>query len=244
MSSEAFKKAAEIYFTLLKEKSICDYHEYIAVFYEPDVRDAVLILADQSKTQIIEAPKRIQLVTKSNGSVFATNFSHLKEKHKEIENKKFFHLMSIISMSFLYMISKNEATKIQSKREGVTFYAIERSVNDLITHWENMLKEEPAFGTDKMIDTHHIVETWVNMEVENQDKTGVKRGNKRTRIGLIITAMKMLEDEKLIVVLDKDSIPKAFPKNELFERMEHLYHDQERFQEIKSLLESEEPTHA
>ncbi len=41
---------------------------------------------------------------------------------------------------------------------------------------------------------------------------GLKKANKRTRIGLIASSMRLLETEGLIVILDRDDIPKAIPK--------------------------------
>ena len=66
--------------------------EHFQTYFEPEVRQTVLLLADESGTYIIETPKRIHLVVQPTGSVFATNFTHMKEKHKQIETKKHFHL--------------------------------------------------------------------------------------------------------------------------------------------------------
>ena len=88
-------------------------------------------------TFIIETPKRIHLVVQPTGSVFATNFTHMKEKHKQIETKKHFHLMSIVIMAFLATIDRNQAAKVRTKREGISYYALERQVNDLIMNWDS-----------------------------------------------------------------------------------------------------------
>lgn len=243
MNTEIIKKASHIYFTLLKDKVIDETSEHYQTYYEPDVRQTVLLLADESGTYIIESPKRIHLVVQPAGSVFATNFTHMKEKHKQIENKKYFNLMSIILMAFLSMIDKNQAARIRTKREGITYYALERHVNELITNWNRLLKENPSFGEEQAIDMQEIVTTWNHMFVELDDY-GPKKGNKRTRIGLITSAMRMLETEGLIVVLDKDDIPKAVPKTELFERIEFLYHDYDRYEQMKELMRTEEKEHA
>jgi hypothetical protein len=243
MNTETIKKASAVYFSLLKDKVIDENNEHFQAYFEPEVRQTVLLLADESGTYIIESPKRIHLVVQPTGSVFATNFTHMKDKHRQIETKKHFHLISVIIMSFLATIDRNQAAKIRTKREGISYYALERQVNDLIMSWDDMLKENSSFGADERIDMQEVVTVWKYMEVDTDDY-GSKKGNRRTRIGLIASSMRLLETEGLIVVLDRDDIPKAIPKNELFERIEYLYHDYDRYEMFKKLMTTEEEQHA
>ncbi|WP_251551201.1 DUF6063 family protein [Neobacillus muris] len=243
MSAETMKKAAAVYFTLLKDKVIDEYSEHFQTYFDPEVRQTVLLLADESGTYIIESPKRIQLVVQPTGSVFATNFTHMKEKHKQIESKKHFHLISVVIMSFLAGIDRNQAAKIRSQREGISYYTLERQVNDLIMNWETILKAKPDFGEEERIDMKDVVTTWKYMEVETDDY-GAKKANRRTRIGLIATAMRLLETERLVVILDREDIPKVIPKQELFERIEYLYHDYDRYELLKQLMTVKEDGHA
>lgn len=243
MNAETIKKASAVFFSLLKEKAIDENSEHFQAYFEPEVRQTVLLLADESGTYIIEAPKRIQLVVQPTGSVFATNFTHMKEKHRQVETKKHFHLMSIVIMSFLASIDRNQAAKVRTKREGISYFALERQVNDLIMNWESMLKANPGFGEEERIDMKEVVTTWKYMEVDTDDY-GMKKGNRRTRIGLIASSMRILETEGLIVILDREDIPKVVPKNELFERIEYLYHDYDRYEMFKKLMGKEEEEHA
>ena len=248
MNAEIIKKASAVYFSLLKEKVIDENSEHFQIYYEPEVRQTVLLLADESGTYIIETPKRIHLVVQPTGSVFATNFTHLKEKHRQVETKKHFNLMSVIIMTFLATIDRNQAARIRTKREGITFFALERQVNELMTTWTSLLKEQPSFGVETMLDMKEIVTMWMHMEVDH-DEFGLKKANKRTRIGLITNSMRLLETEGLIVILDRDDIPKALPKTELFERIEYLYHDYDRYELLKELMtvkedeNAEDPSH-
>jgi hypothetical protein len=243
MNAESIKKASAAYFTLLKEKVIDENSEHFQTYFDPEVRQTVLMLADESGTYIIESPKRIHLVVQPTGSVFATNFTHMKEKHKQVETKKHFHLISVVIMSFLATIDRNQAAKIRTKREGISYYALERQVNDLVMNWDSILKNKHTFGEAERIDMKEVVTTWKYMEVDSDDY-GLKKGNRRTRIGLIASAMRLLETEGLIVILDRDDIPKAIPKNELFERIEYLYHDYDRYELFKKLMTTEENEHA
>ncbi|WP_026906768.1 DUF6063 family protein [Paucisalibacillus globulus] len=243
MNAEVIKKASAVYFSLLKEKVIDETSEHFQVYFEPEVRQTVLLLADESGTYIIEAPKRVHLVVQPTGSVFATNFTHMRDRHKQVETKKHFHLMSVVLMSFLASIDQNQAAKVRAKREGISYYSLERQVNDLIVNWETILKTNPDFGDKERIDMKDVVTTWKYMEVDRDD-FGIKKGNKRTRIGLIASSMRLLETEGLLVILDRDDIPKAIPKQELYERIDYLYHDYDRYELMKKLVSQEEDTHA
>jgi hypothetical protein len=243
MNAEIIKKASAVYFSLLKDKVIDEYSEHFQTYFDPEVRQTVLLLADESGTYIIESPKRIQLVVQPTGSVFATNFTHMKEKHKQVETKRHFHLISVVIMSFLASIDRNQAAKIRTQREGISYYTLERQVNDLIMNWDSILKTKPNFGEEERIDMKEVVTTWKYMEVETEDFGG-KKANRRTRIGLIASAMRLLETEGLVVILDRDDIPKAIPKQELFERIEYLYHDYDRYELLKQLMTSKEDEHA
>ncbi|MCS0791077.1 DUF6063 family protein [Cytobacillus firmus] len=243
MSAESIKKASAVYFTLLKDKVIDENSEHFQAYFDPDVRQTVLLLADESGTFIIESPKRIQLVVQPTGSVFATNFTHMKDRHKQVETKKHFHLMSVVIMAFLASIDRSQAAKIRTKREGISFYTLERQVNDIIMNWDSILKAKQDFGEEEKIDMKDVVTTWKYMEVDTDDY-GSKKANRRTRIGLIASSMRLLETEGLIVILDREDIPKAIPKQELFERIEYLYHDYDRYEMFKELMKTEEDQHA
>src|SRR3954467_6110525 len=243
MNAENIKRASAVYFTLLKDKVIDENSEQFQTYFDPEVRQTVLLLADESGTYIIESPKRIQIVVQPTGSVFATGSRHMKEKHKQVETKKHFHLISVVIMAFLASIDRNQAAKIRTKREGISYFALERQVNELVMNWDSILKANPAFGEEERIDMKDVVTTWKYMEVDTDDY-GAKKANRRTRIGLIASAMRLLETEGLIVMLDRDDIPKAIPKQELFERIEYLYHDYDRYELFKKLMTIEEDEHA
>ena len=133
----------------------------------------------------------------------------MKEKHKQIETKKHFHLMSIVIMAFLGRLTETKRQRFgQSGKDQL--YALERQVNDLFMNWDSLLKGNQSFGEVERIDVKEMVTMWKYMGV-NSDDFGSKKGNRRTRIGLITTAMRLLETEGLVVILDRDDIPKAIP---------------------------------
>lgn len=233
MNVETMKTASNIFFTLLDQKVLTDDDERFKQFFEPEIRSAVLVMADESKTQIIETQTKLHLVTKPDGSVFATHFSHLKSKYPDVENKKKFNLISIIIMTYLAEIDQSVASKWKRKREGITYYVIEQQVSKLIQQWEQKLIENPEFSKEKGIAMNDIISLWHNLETYDERDL---RPNRRTRIGIIMTAMKLLKDEGLVHITEMEDIHHVYPKDELFERVESLYQNQGRYQEVKQLI--------
>jgi Family of unknown function (DUF6063) len=243
MNYESMKIATQLYFTLLHEKIIKHEHKLFLSYGDSEVKEGVRLLADQSDCMVIETGEHLHLVTKSD-SVFATNFTHLKKRYKDIENKKYFHVISIILMVFLSMVDRGLAARTDSKRHGLTPYSIEEKVRELLQNWETLLNDNPDLGREKGLDMYRIVELWKNMEVDGDSGQSGKRGNKKTRIGLIMTSLKLFEDEKLVTITDRETVPKAHPTRILFERIDTLYHDYDRYQDLKEWMYKEEIVYA
>ncbi|WP_143484605.1 DUF6063 family protein [Halalkalibacillus sediminis] len=232
---ENLKKASELYFRLLEQKVINDEEECFHYFFESEVRDHLLVLLDESNTRIVEAEKRLHLVTKPEGSTFATHFTHMKSKYSEMESKKRFNLITIIIMTYLAEVDRSSVVQVKSSREGLTYHYLHSKVQKLVDHWIRQLDDNPNFGVEEGLALKEIIEEWTNMEVTHDRES--HRPNKRTRIGLIRSAMKLLENEGLVYIADKEQIVEIFARQELFERLEYLYHHQERYQLIKEMIE-------
>ena len=56
----------------------------------------------------------------------------------------------------------------------------------------------------------------------------------QTRLGFINEAIKPLEQEKLIINLPKEN--RIIPKDELYERLDNLYHGGDRYNEIMEII--------
>jgi hypothetical protein len=57
----------------------------------------------------------------------------------------------------------------------------------------------------------------------------------QTRLGFINEALKPLEQEQLIINLSREN--RIIPKEELYERLESLYHGGDRYEEIIGLIQ-------
>lgn len=242
IGTEELQKGSQVFFQLLSNRILESDNEYYQIFYNvPEIKEVVATLAKESNTQIIQAHNRLHLVSNRDESIFATNFTHLKSKYSEIENKKYFYLISTIIMVFLSEVDKEKATQLKWQQQGLTFYSIENSVSKLLSHWDAKLNEDNSYGIKKGVSMREIIDLWNGYEIKIDGKNRSKkiRPNKKSKLGFITTAFNLLEDEKLVFVADKDEIPKVIPKTELYERLQYLYHNHERYQEFKEIIEKD-----
>ncbi|CAH0345730.1 DUF6063 family protein [Bacillus sp. CECT 9360] len=242
LGTEELQKGSQIFFQLLSNRILGSDSEYYQIYYNvPEIKEVVTTLAKESNTQIIQAHNRLHLVSKKDESIFATNFTHLKSKYSEIENKKYFHLISTIIMVFLAEVDKEKATQLKWQQQGMTFYSIEHSVSKLLSHWDAKLKDNDTYGIQKGVNMREIIDLWNGYEIKIEGKklSTKIRPNKKSKLGFITTAFNLLEDEKLVFVADKDDIPKVIPKTELYERLQYLYHNHDRYQEFKEIIEKD-----
>lgn len=242
MGTVELQKGSQVFFQLLSNRILESDNEYYQMFYNvPEIKEVVITLAKESNTQIIQAHNRLHLVSNSYESIFATNFTHLKSKYSEIENKRHFHLISIIIMVFLAEVDKEKATQLKWQQQGLTYYSIENSVSKLLLHWDSKLKEDEAYGIQKGVNMREIIDLWNDHEIkiESKKQSNKIRPNKKSKLGFISSAFKLLEVEKLVFVADKDDIPKVIPKTELYDRLQYLYHNHDRYQEFKEIIEND-----
>ncbi|AUM63303.1 hypothetical protein C0R09_01345 [Brevibacillus laterosporus] len=231
--------ASKIYFKLVQKNILTSNDPVFRAYREQDtVREMVKMIADGAETQLIDTGHNLHLVANSEDCVFATNFSQLKERNNSIENKRFFQLYTIILCVFLAEIDIDDSARLLYQNSGVFVYKIEDLVHSLFTKWKNKLLDDPEFGEKNGIAIKPVIHLWENLEVEqeNQKGEGKQRGGKTSRVKNILTAMKILEQEQLVHVTEETGAPIVYPKRELFERMEGLYHNNARYQEIKRIL--------
>jgi hypothetical protein len=235
------QKGMRLFFDLLKNKVITTEHDlYHAYWDNEEIKACVSNLARQSGTVIIAANSdRMQLLSKATGSTFATNFTHLKSKYKTVSSKKEFQLISMIIMTYLAHIDGE--SYIRNNKEGMTFFAVHEVANQLFKTWEKKIQKDVSYAEEHSIAMAEIVSIWSNLEVKNEQArdTSKSRQNKKSRMGFIQTAMNLLKEEGLVYIADADATDtiRAIPKDVLYERLWEVYHNQNRYVEIKNLID-------
>lgn len=237
MSTEQLQQAAKIFFQLLSKKIISAQDPVLAPYFEQDeVRDALRVLTDESRTRLIATADRLHLVARPEESIFSNSFSQLKLKNSDIESKRHFYLINLIIVLFLVEIDMPSTTNIRWEHSGVSYYLLEKRMTDILAKWKRLQEEtEGRFSEEYGLAVIDMAELWQSIAVDGEDLHEDKLiGTKRTHIGLIHIAMRLLRDEQLVYIIADEK--RVIPKIELYERLEAGYHQQARYEEMKELI--------
>ncbi|QGQ94162.1 hypothetical protein EHS13_04190 [Paenibacillus psychroresistens] len=234
---EYVQQASTIFFQLLRRKMIPNQDHLLTAFFEQDeVREALKVMADEAGVMIVQAPSHVHLVARAEGSVFATSFTQMRKRYTDIESKKYFYLMNVILLVFLAEVDVEAARRMRAETNGVSYYQLEKQVHAVLMRWkQEQLVSATAFSANWGIAIEEIAELWETMAVDDDsDKEGRLIGTRKTHIGLIHMAIRTIRDENLVYISEDEK--RIIPRNELYERMEAIYHQQDRYQAMKAAI--------
>ncbi|MBU5591853.1 hypothetical protein KQI89_08750 [Clostridium sp. MSJ-4] len=240
-TTENIQKASALFFLLLKE-NIISAKEPLAEEYinSREIREIVNTMAIEGNLRVFDTRENIHLVSTANGSIFANSYTQMKEKYKALKNKKYFYLANIIICVFLSEVDKENNIKIRWEEEGISYAKLEGLVNGTINSWISRSNEEEGFSENWGIALKEIEEVW--SKDFSPMKNSKTRGNidvvntTDNRFSFIYRSLKPLADQKLIYNNTKEL--KIIPRNELYERLDKIYHNQDRYKEFMALIEA------
>ena len=234
MSLESVDVASDIYFTLLKNKKIDRDDDKIQPYLEnSSVREAVNIIARNSGTQILEGMSSVQIVVLPEGSLYATSYTHLKERFSGFQNKQEFNLVRFILMIYIAEVDSSLLTRSLAESDGMSFEKIMMITDETF----QLITEKLNDDTEKNwgLPIKQLIELW-NLKDPKEDEKDSFNPSTKTKQGLILHGMRLLESEKVLRIYKEGEEYIIFPNEELYERIEQIFHNSERFQHIKSLL--------
>lgn len=240
-TTENIQKASALFFLLLKE-NIISIKNPLAEDYlnNSEIREIVNTMAGEGDLRIFDTRENLHLVSSGNGSIFANSYTQMKEKYKGLKNKKYFYLANLIICVFLSEVDKENNIRVRWEEEGVSYAKLEELVSSIISSWLSRENQEAGFSEDWGIALKEIDEVW------NKDFSPMKNSKAKGNIDVVNTtdnrfsfiyrALKPLADQKLIYNNTKEL--KIIPRAELYERLDKIYHSQERYKQFMSLIDS------
>ncbi|AJS61178.1 DUF6063 family protein [Paenibacillus sp. IHBB 10380] len=234
-SLEQLQQASRLFFELLRKKVIpLDDPVVAECLQDAGAYDALKYVAKEGGCRVMNSGHRIHLLVNPLGSVFATNFTQLKNKYSRIERKTHLHTINIIILVFLAEIDQDE-TNFKSGQDSMSYIQIADQVSSLFQAWFQM-DVDGRFSGQWQLDIQAMYKVWSSlyMQTKSQEESDLLSRGSNSRIGLIHEGMKLLEEEKLVLISDTEK--RIFPREELYERMRYLYHDVDRYQELKGLI--------
>lgn len=233
--NEIIEKASNIYFYLLKNKLVERESDLIQPYLEnSSVRAAVNIMARNSGTQILEGSISVQLVVLPEGSLYATSFTHLKERFSAYKDKSEFNLVRFILMIYILEIDSSILSKNLFDTDGISLERLMLMVDETFNAILEGLDEttEQNWG----IPIKELITLW-NTKEPREDNREKLNSSTRTKQGLILYGIKtLLATEKMVRIHEEDGGYIIFPTIEFHERVEQIFHDNDRYQYNKLLL--------
>ncbi|HZK33363.1 MAG TPA: DUF6063 family protein [Tissierellaceae bacterium] len=234
--SEDIRLASELFFHLLNNR-ILPLNDILASEYGDNnqVREIVNTMAREAGLHVFGTRENLHLVSEKENSIFATTYTQMKEKFNRLNRKKHFHLANIIISIYLAEIDRESNFNFRIEDASISYYKLEEVITETLDTWKKR-NEEEDFSEDFAIaidEIHHLWTVEMSHSRPRKDGTGFSLSS-QTRLGFINQALKPLEYENLIINLHRES--KIIPKNELYERLDYLYHGGDRFDEIMELI--------
>lgn len=236
-TNEDIRKASELFFYLLNNR-ILPTSDILAIgFYEDDnIREIVKNMAEQGGLRVFGTRENLHLVSDGQESAFATTYSHMKEKYNRLYRKRHFYLANIIISIYLSEIDRENKISFRIEDTAISYYKLEEIITNTLDSWKKRNEKEDTFSKDFAIAVEEIHSLWtVEMSHSKEGKDGTAFSlSSQTRLGFINEALKPLEQEGLIVNLHRENT--IIPKDVLYERLENLYQDKDRYNEIMEAI--------
>lgn len=238
-TNEDIRKASELFFHLIN-KRILPANDILANQYYDDssIREIINNMAEEGGLRVFGTRQNLHLVAKGENSIFATTYTHMRERYRKLERKKHFYLANIIICIFLAEIDRENTYTFRIEDAGISYYKFEEIITNTLDSWKKRNETDKNFTEEFAIaidEIHHLWTTEMSHSKEGKDGSGFSLSS-QTRLGFIYEALRPLEQENLIVNLTKEN--RIIPKEELYERLENLYHDGDRYNEIIQLIQN------
>ncbi len=240
--TEQIQKGAQVFFELLKSK-VLSANEMVSQEYynNVEVREIVRDFAREAGLRVFETRENIHMVSSHTGSIFANSYTQMKEKYSGLERKRYFYLANIIICVYISEVDRDNYVRIRWEEEGISYSKLEDIVTKTLESWKKRQEAGEDFTAEWGIALDSIYDLWIN-------EFSLYKGNrvtgqvyvvntKGTRYSFIHEALKPLSDQKL--VYDNTGELRIIPRNELYERLDNIYHRQERYTSIMELIKNE-----
>jgi hypothetical protein len=101
----------------------------------------------------------------------------------------------------------------------------------VLRHWKQQNEADESFANEQKIALPQLINFWETkpLQPENDERL---IASMKTKFGIIQMAMKLLEEEKLVRVHEYQ----VSALEPLYERLEQLYHNQQRYNQLRTLI--------
>lgn len=220
------ERALKIYQRLLEKGQITDTEdkELYFEFKDPEVRNILDIMEKELNFKIISAPHSIYFVPNIDNNLLGFSVKDIRESIKKDAKLIDAFLEVYIIMLILYMFygGKNKNPK----------QADFLQVKDIVNKLDETLKATSEEEAEKIEERYSI--NFIQVSNYWKAKALIEENKLKTRTGTVLTACKLLKNEKLVIITDDDTEIRATKK--LDDLMQYYYLSEDRIYEINDIF--------
>lgn len=220
------ERALKIYKAFLEKGQITDTEdkELYFEFKDPEVRNILDIMARELSFQIIAAPHSVYFVPNLENNLLGFSVKDIRESIKKDAKLIDAFLEVYVIMTILYMFygGKNKNPK----------QADFLQIKDIVNKLDETLKATSEEEAEKIEERYSI--NFIQVSNYWKAKALIEENKLKTRTGTVLTACKLLRNEKLIIITDDDTEIRATKK--LDDLMQYYYLSEDRIYEINDIF--------
>lgn len=218
--------ALRIYKRLLEKGQVTDTEDKELYFESknPDVRETLELMAKELDFEIVLAPHALYMVPSLDNNLTGFGMKDIRESIRKDANLIDAYLECYIIMTILFMFygGKNKNPK---QRDFI-------QIKDIVSKLDETLEHTEISEAEKIEERYSI--NFIQMSEYWKAKKLIEENKLKTRFATVLTACKLLRNEKLLVLTDNDTEIRATKK--LDDLMEYYYLNQDRVYEINDIF--------
>jgi len=224
------RETAKILSKLLAEGEVSTSDsDLITDYRKPEVREELDIWGDEMGFKLVEMRGKVYLVPHADSDLLALSIRDIRERESRSDRMLDAFLQCYIIMTVMWMLygGKNDNPK------RAIFLQVKDIIDILDERIANVVASQviSEFETDYEINFRQIAEHWCAMQVDDLGNPN----RRKTKKAVIVSICRLLENQKLLVVLDDGR--EIRPTERLDDLMIGYYLDNRRIEDIHSLFD-------
>lgn len=229
--------AAKLFAVLWQEKYLSNGHPLVHPYVESiDVRNCLRRLTEQFGFRVVRGDKHMHLLTQPGKSFLTNPIKELRRTVGKYENQTDLYLMGVIWMIIFAEADNDLSGVVKWENEGFSYGEIEDLVTKTLNHWQKLDRDSDGdFSKEWSIAVTRMHAKWSVLQYSKTTKGRVSY-SKDTRLGLIDSAARELEKDKMVFIEHTAQMNKITPLPVFYERLKARFGNMDKFQDRYDLL--------
>jgi hypothetical protein len=205
---------------------------------EQDVRNCVRRFAEAFGLRVAREGKNIHLLVQPHDSILTNPIGELKKTVKTYQNRIDLYLLGVVWMVLCAEADNDmDSSKIKWENEGLSYGEIEELVTKNLEQWyERDKNSEGNFSKEWSLAVKDMYNKWSVLRY-NKMENGRVLYIRDSRFGVIDSAVKELEKDKMVYIERLAQTTRVTPTPVFFERLKARFGNMDRYQDRYELLQ-------